>query len=85
LDDLPIRQVVCRFSSGGDGPVNAIYAQLIDVDWMEPERANRIPGKDQQENSRTPPVPAQGRWYVTHSGLIRLAERKRCAGINVNR
>jgi hypothetical protein len=26
----------------------------------------------------------EGRWYVTHSGLIRLAERKRCAGINVN-
>ena len=26
----------------------------------------------------------EGRWYVTHSGLIRLAERKRCAGINVS-
>ena len=26
----------------------------------------------------------EGRWYVTHAGLIRLAERKRCAGINVN-
>jgi hypothetical protein len=26
----------------------------------------------------------EGRWYVTHTGLIRLAERKRCAGINVN-
>ena len=25
-----------------------------------------------------------GRWYVTHSGLIRLAERKRCAGITAN-
>ena len=24
-----------------------------------------------------------GRWYVTHSGLLRLAERKRCAGIQV--
>jgi hypothetical protein len=23
------------------------------------------------------------RWYVTHSGLLRLARRKRCAGINV--
>ena len=23
------------------------------------------------------------RWYVTHSGLIRLAQRKRCAGISV--
>jgi hypothetical protein len=25
----------------------------------------------------------EGRWYVTHSGLIRLAERKRCSGIRV--
>src|ERR1700730_9727291 len=25
-----------------------------------------------------------GRWYVTHSGLIQLAERRRCAGINAN-
>jgi len=25
-----------------------------------------------------------GRWYVTHSGLIRLAERRRCAGITAN-
>ncbi len=24
-----------------------------------------------------------GRWYVTHTGLIRLARRKRCAGIHV--
>lgn len=24
-----------------------------------------------------------GRWYVTHTGLIRLASRRRCAGINV--
>jgi len=24
-----------------------------------------------------------GRWYITHSGLIRVAERKRCAGILV--
>jgi hypothetical protein len=24
-----------------------------------------------------------GRWYVTHSGLIRLAQHKRCAGIHV--
>jgi hypothetical protein len=24
-----------------------------------------------------------GRWYVTHSGLLRLASRKRCAGIRV--
>jgi hypothetical protein len=24
-----------------------------------------------------------GRWYVTHSGLLGLARRKRCAGINV--
>lgn len=23
----------------------------------------------------------EGRWYVTHSGLIRLAQRRRCAGI----
>src|SRR5690348_17937650 len=22
-----------------------------------------------------------GRWYVTHAGLLRLAERRRCAGI----
>jgi hypothetical protein len=25
-----------------------------------------------------------GRWYVTHSGLIRLAQRKRCSGIRTN-
>ena len=25
----------------------------------------------------------EGRWYVTHSGLIRLAERKGCSGIRV--
>jgi hypothetical protein len=25
----------------------------------------------------------EGRWYVSHSGLIRLAHRKRCAGIHV--
>ncbi len=25
----------------------------------------------------------EGRWYVTHSGLIRLAERKGCSGISV--
>jgi hypothetical protein len=25
----------------------------------------------------------QGRWYVTHTGLIRLARRSRCAGIHV--
>jgi hypothetical protein len=24
-----------------------------------------------------------GRWYVTHAGLLRLAERRRCAGIQV--
>src|SRR6266849_9118731 len=24
-----------------------------------------------------------GGWYVTHSGLLRLAERRRCAGIHV--
>src|SRR5438270_12034405 len=24
-----------------------------------------------------------GHWYVTHSGLIRLAQHKRCAGIHV--
>jgi hypothetical protein len=24
-----------------------------------------------------------GRWYVTHTGLIRLARNKRCAGIRV--
>src|SRR5579863_7696446 len=24
-----------------------------------------------------------GRWYVTHAGLVRLAERRRCAGIQV--
>jgi hypothetical protein len=23
-----------------------------------------------------------GRWYVTHSGLLRLARRKRCVGID---
>jgi len=25
----------------------------------------------------------QGRWYVTHSGLLRIARRKRCVGIGV--
>ena len=25
----------------------------------------------------------EGRWYVTHSGLLRLANRKRCSGIQV--
>jgi hypothetical protein len=25
----------------------------------------------------------EGRWYVSHSGLLRLAHRKRCAGIHV--
>src|SRR5690242_1843011 len=25
----------------------------------------------------------QGRWYVTHSGLLRLAHRSRCRGIRV--
>src|SRR5215472_14826557 len=25
----------------------------------------------------------EGHWYVTHSGLIRLARRKHCAGISV--
>jgi hypothetical protein len=25
-----------------------------------------------------------GRWYVTHAGLLRLAERRRCAGIRVD-
>src|SRR2546428_6185837 len=25
----------------------------------------------------------QGKWYVTHTGLIRLARRNRCAGIRV--
>jgi hypothetical protein len=24
-----------------------------------------------------------GKWYVTHTGLLRLAERNRCAGIHV--
>src|SRR5215472_13632894 len=24
-----------------------------------------------------------GRWYVTHAGLVRLAERRHCAGIQV--
>jgi hypothetical protein len=24
----------------------------------------------------------EGRWYVTHSGLLRLGQRKRCSGIN---
>jgi hypothetical protein len=24
----------------------------------------------------------EGRWYVTHAGLLRLGQRKRCAGIN---
>jgi len=27
----------------------------------------------------------EGRWYVTHTGLIRLARRNRCAGIHVRR
>lgn len=26
----------------------------------------------------------EGRWYVTHTGLLRLAERRRCAGIRVH-
>src|SRR5258708_6027331 len=26
----------------------------------------------------------EGHWYVTHTGLIRLAERRCCAGINAN-
>ena len=26
-----------------------------------------------------------GNWYVTHAGLLRLAERKRCAGIHVQK
>ena len=26
-----------------------------------------------------------GKWYVTHTGLIRLAERRRCCGISVQR
>jgi hypothetical protein len=26
----------------------------------------------------------ENRWYVTHSGLIRLAQRKRCSGISVS-
>src|ERR1700674_5456148 len=26
-----------------------------------------------------------GKWYVTHTGLIRLAERSRCGGITVQR
>ena len=26
----------------------------------------------------------EGRWYVTHAGLLRLAERRRCAGIRVD-
>jgi hypothetical protein len=26
----------------------------------------------------------QNRWYVTHAGLLRLAERRRCAGIRVS-
>jgi hypothetical protein len=26
----------------------------------------------------------EGRWYVTHTGLLRLARRNRCAGIHVN-
>jgi hypothetical protein len=25
----------------------------------------------------------EGKWYVTHSGLLRLARRNRCCGINV--
>src|SRR5437868_4680344 len=25
----------------------------------------------------------EGRWYVTHTGLLRLARRSRCAGISV--
>jgi hypothetical protein len=26
----------------------------------------------------------EGRWYVTHAGLLRLAQRRGCSGINVN-
>jgi hypothetical protein len=26
----------------------------------------------------------QGKWYVTHSGLLRLARRKKCCGIHVD-
>src|SRR5271170_8029840 len=26
----------------------------------------------------------EGRWYVTHTGLLRLAARKRCVGIRVS-
>ena len=26
----------------------------------------------------------QGRWYITHSGLLRLSRRKRCAGFHVS-
>jgi hypothetical protein len=28
-------------------------------------------------------IPLEGRWYVTHTGLLRLARRKRCRGIHV--
>src|SRR2546430_888875 len=28
-------------------------------------------------------LPLDGRWYVTHTGLLRLARRSRCAGISV--
>jgi hypothetical protein len=26
----------------------------------------------------------EGKWYVTHSGLLRLALRKKCSGIHVD-
>ncbi len=29
-------------------------------------------------------LPLDGRWYVTHTGLLRLARRSRCAGISVD-
>ena len=28
-------------------------------------------------------IPLEGNWYVTHTGLVRLARRKRCRGIHV--
>ena len=28
-------------------------------------------------------IPLEGSWYVTHTGLVRLARRKRCRGIHV--
>jgi hypothetical protein len=28
-------------------------------------------------------IPLEGSWYVTHTGLLRLARRKRCRGIHV--